>query len=538
MKYILLVALREFSENARTKGFWIGLLLFPAIVLVSIQVPGWLESKAVPTRHYVLVDHSGEFEAVILRQLDRYQARKKLEAFKEYVQKYAREGLQPGAEVDLEKMSPELLDLQEVLDKAFDANPAFLDDLMTSAGWSDYTTQAQVALKEDRPPFEEPKLRFRRVPLPGDLAAEAPFGDLRDGLRPFLKGDEKLDVDGEEEELFAAILIPADAAAKVVHPGAEDLARAAGLIKKQGIDFWAARLADSDLKDEVERAVNAEVRRREFERRGMDATTVREIQRTYLPVIGKDPTKEAGEEEYSLADRIREYAPVGFVYLLWIAIVTVAQMLLNNTVEEKSNRIIEVLLSSVTPWELMFGKLMGIAGVGVTMLSAWMASLVGILYWKAGPEAEFAQSLLEVVLGSGLIFAFVIYFILGYLFYSGIFLSIGSICSTIKEAQNFVGPVMMIMMVPLLTMMFIPKDPNGTLATVLSWVPLYTPFVMMNRAGADPPMFDLIGTLILMIVSIVVVLWVSGKVFRIGILRTGQPPKILELLRWLKPGRG
>jgi ABC-type Na+ efflux pump permease subunit len=88
--------------------------------------------------------------------------------------------------------------------------------------------------------------------------------------------------------------------------------------------------------------------------------------------------------------------------------------------------------------------------------------------------------------------------------------------------------------VPLITMVFIPKDPNGTLATVLSWIPLYTPFVMMNRAAADPPMFDQVGTMVLMVVSVVVVLWLSGKIFRRGILRTGQPPKLLELVRWIK----
>jgi ABC-type Na+ efflux pump permease subunit len=93
---------------------------------------------------------------------------------------------------------------------------------------------------------------------------------------------------------------------------------------------------------------------------------------------------------------------------------------------------------------------------------------------------------------------------------------------------------MIIMIVPLITMMFIPKDPNGTLATIMSWIPLYTPFVMMNRAAADPPLFDRVGTLILLLGTTVGVLWLTGKVFRVGILRTGQPPKLMELFRWLR----
>jgi ABC-type Na+ efflux pump permease subunit len=90
------------------------------------------------------------------------------------------------------------------------------------------------------------------------------------------------------------------------------------------------------------------------------------------------------------------------------------------------------------------------------------------------------------------------------------------------------------MMVPMLTMMFIPKDPNGTVATVLSWIPIYTPFIMMNRAAADPPLFDLIGTMVLLIVCMILALWMAGKIFRIGVLRTGQPPKLLEMLRWVR----
>jgi ABC-type Na+ efflux pump permease subunit len=113
-------------------------------------------------------------------------------------------------------------------------------------------------------------------------------------------------------------------------------------------------------------------------------------------------------------------------------------------------------------------------------------------------------------------------------------LALGSICNTLKEAQNYMGVITMIMLVPVLTMMFIPKDPNGTVATVLSWIPFYTPFIMMNRAAADPPWFDLIGTMLLLLASTALALWLAVKIFRIGVLRTGQPPRLLELVRWLR----
>jgi ABC-type Na+ efflux pump permease subunit len=96
---------------------------------------------------------------------------------------------------------------------------------------------------------------------------------------------------------------------------------------------------------------------------------------------------------------------------------------------------------------------------------------------------------------------------------------------------------MVFLMVPLFTMTFIPRDPNGVPATVLSWIPPYTPFVMMNRMTADPPLRDVVGTLVLLVAFTGLVLWGSGRVFRIGILRTGQPPKLVELFRWLRQSR-
>jgi ABC-2 type transport system permease protein len=135
---------------------------------------------------------------------------------------------------------------------------------------------------------------------------------------------------------------------------------------------------------------------------------------------------------------------------------------------------------------------------------------------------------------SALIPMFAVYFVFGYLIYAAAILALGSVCNTLKESQSYMAVITMVMMVPLMTMTFIPKDPNGLLARVLSWIPPYTPFIMMNRVMADPPWIDLIGTTILLVLTAAAALWLAGKVFRIGILRTGQPPKILEMLRWLR----
>ncbi len=182
----------------------------------------------------------------------------------------------------------------------------------------------------------------------------------------------------------------------------------------------------------------------------------------------------------------------------------------------------------------MMGKLFGIMAVGLTIVTAWMLALFGILSWKAGGASDVAGQVLVVLRTSNLVPMFSCYFLLGYLLYAGVILSLGSVCNTLKEAQSYMGVISMLMMVPLLTMAYIPRDPNGPVARLLSWIPLYTPFAMMNRAEADPPLLDKVGTMLLLITSTATVLWMAGKIFRIGILRTGQPPKILEMLRWVK----
>lgn len=528
MRNAWLVAFREYLENVKTKGFWIGIFIFPLLITVSLNAEKWLE-KAKPTRHFVVVDDSGKFDAAIETALDRLHQRKVLETFGKYVKKYAKTGSDAGEKVDLENVPA--IDTEKLFEKYASTNPEMVEAFVKEGGIEMALGQLKGRLKEDAPPFEQPKLEFKRVPVPSDVATDGEPSAVAEALKPYLRGDRKLQIDGEEVELFAALIVPHDIEQRIVRPGPTSVLAD---LAKQGVQYWAVNLADDDLKDEIERAVNEEQRRLEYVGRGMDATTVREVQRTYVPFASLDPKKEAGEETVSMADQIRQWAPVGFVYLLWISIFTIAQMLLNNTVEEKSNRLIEVLLSSVTPGELMLGKLAGIAAVGLTMIASWIGFLVTILVIKSGPEAEIATQLLTVLKTSGLLPAFAAYFVLGYLLYGGIFMAIGSVCNTLKEAQNMMGPVIVILIVPLITMGFIPKDPNGTLATVMSWIPVYTPFVMMNRAAASPPMVEIVGTTLLLAVSVVVAIWLSAKVFRTGILRTGQPPKLFELLRWVR----
>jgi ABC-2 type transport system permease protein len=126
----------------------------------------------------------------------------------------------------------------------------------------------------------------------------------------------------------------------------------------------------------------------------------------------------------------------------------------------------------------------------------------------------------------------VFYYFAGYELYFSVFLAIDSLCNTLKEAQAMI----MIQLAPLAMMVFVVRNPDSTIVRIMSWFPLFTPYLMMNRTAADPPLIDMVGTTIALILRIILVLWLSGKVFRMGMLRTGQPPRLIELLPMMRQG--
>ena len=533
MMQIYRVAMREYLENVKTKGFWIGILLFPGMVWMLIELPQFLEERGIPTRHVVIIDRSEDLGEIARQRITLLNRKKVLTALQTHISKATaelREQMMEDQEIDTGQLLDQLEQGLEQLSRSdVEINPfspnqlVKLGDLipeqmlLNDAQWAQFKKLALSQLPADAPPFTEPDLRFREVPLIDDISLQNSNEEIEKQLKPYLRGD-KLYKNGDEEiELFAMVIIPANA-----------------LDPDQDLRFWSSNLADTDLLETILAALSEEAREREYSRRGIASDVVAEVASLRVRSVNFDPNKGAGDEKVGIRDKIRQYAPIGFVYMLWVAIFSIAQMLLNNTIEEKSNRIIEVLLSSLSTNQLLMGKVLGVAAVGVTMQLAWIGSLIGILNLKAGPSATWVADLIAAVITPELLLGFVFYFLAGYFFYAFLFAGIGSICNTIKEAQNYMAPLMLLMMVPLATMTFIPSEPNGTIATTLSWIPFWTPFVMMNRMAASPPEFEIYGTALVLLVSVGLVFLVSARIFRIGVLRTGQPPKLLELLGWLK----
>ncbi|MCH8174373.1 MAG: ABC transporter permease [Proteobacteria bacterium] len=523
MNMIRLIAWREYMENVRTKGFWVTILIFPLIFIVMYFLMSAL-SRATPTRYYILIDQSGEYEQAVETAIAREHQRRILQSFVTYL-------LDNRKQSDLELTTANANTAADRLIDDVDADEvSALTEWLDSGGLEFALIMASPYLVADAPPFEPPSRQFIAASIPDEVDTSASTDDIIAALRPYLRGDRQISVGDETGTLFALILIPQNVDLDISRPGTTP----APPDTVAGIQYWARNLTDSRLPDAIERSINTEIRGREYDRLGVDGQVVRNVQRTRLPLSQLDPTAEPGEEAVSLADTFRQFAPIGFVYLIFVSLMQNVQYLLSNTIEEKSNRIIEVLLASVTAGELMMGKLLGIGMSGLTTIGAWLLSFYLFISLYNSSQTEFISQMLEVVFGSELIPWFIFYYFAGYALYSGVFLAIGSLCNTLKEAQAMMMPMILIQIVPIAMMAFVVLDPNNSIVRVMSWFPLFTPYLMMNRAAANPPLVDVIGTTIVLLVSIALVLWLSGKVFKLGVLRTGQPPKILELWRLLR----
>ncbi|MCA9449003.1 MAG: ABC transporter permease, partial [Candidatus Omnitrophica bacterium] len=301
----------------------------------------------------------------------------------------------------------------------------------------------------------------------------------------------------------------------------------------EGCRYVSNNLTDRDLLNWFNGYASSIVKERRIAAKGIDAQTARWLNQSLNFETNKVGASGEGEK-VRVEDTAGQWAPVAFVYILWVSIFSVAQILLSNTIEEKSNRIIEVLLSSLSPFQLMSGKILGNAATGLTVIASWIGCLlVGVTviprFFESAPSVQLDQVISEpLYLGS-----FLFYFLMGYFIYAAILVGIGSVCSNPKEAQNLMLPVMLMLIVPLMSMMPVAQDPNGTLARTLSYIPVFTPFVMMNRAAGPPPMVDYIGTTLLLLISLPIFFWGASRIFRIGILMTGQPPNLFQIFRWL-----
>lgn len=244
---------------------------------------------------------------------------------------------------------------------------------------------------------------------------------------------------------------------------------------------------------------------------------------------------------------------VAMGFIIFGSVLGYGGMLTRSVIEEKTNRIIEVITSSVKPIELLLGKMGGVGALALTQLSIWIAALFGIGA-MAGPAAGMlmgsdimaSASTAEAApidpsvfaipeIEASLIIYFVLFFVLGYLLYSSLFAAVGSAVDSETDTQQFMFPIMIPVMIAYFIMFQAMENPDGTLSIVGSLIPFCTPIVMITRiAITDVPFWQISLSILLMVVTFAGTMWISAKIYSVGILSYGQSASFKELMKWIK----
>lgn len=345
--------------------------------------------------------------------------------------------------------------------------------------------------------------------LDGEEAASAVRDDLRDAYSESMT-----------DEYLALIEVPATAIAPAANG---DDADGSGAMQFGEIEMYHRRKLDNRVIGTMRGAVVRSVRDLRFERADVDKALY-----DRLSDVETDTQEitETGEAQGSnvVAGIV---LPIVLMVLLMIAVMTGGQYLLTTTIEEKQSRVVEVLLSGVSPMQLMFGKILGQMAVGMTLMTIYTGLGAGVLIL-----ALKITGLITVQMIIGL----AVFYLLAYIMIAALMAAIGSAVNELREAQSLMTPVMLLVMVPYFLVLPISRAPNSTLSVVLSFIPPINPFVMVIRMGSTspPPLWQVIASAAVGAVGAYLCVWFAAKVFRVGLLMFGKPPNLSTLIKWVR----
>ena len=236
--------------------------------------------------------------------------------------------------------------------------------------------------------------------------------------------------------------------------------------------------------------------------------------------------RERRRKRLTLGRAAKLITPFVFVGILFMSILGSSQGMLTSVIDEKNTRIVEVLLSAVSPFELMAGKILGLAAVSITVMAVWIG---------AGYAAAVSQGYAEYINFGGIHY-FAIYYVLGFTLISATYAAIGASCNSIQESQSLMTPLMILIFSPFIAIQPILSDSTGFIATLFGFIPFTSPMVMPLRIAVNPEIsaLEIWTSIALLAISVPIVMWIAARIFRIGILMYGKPPSLRELARWVR----
>jgi ABC-2 type transport system permease protein len=301
--------------------------------------------------------------------------------------------------------------------------------------------------------------------------------------------------------------------------------------------YYGGNVGSLDAMSKLQRVVSSALTGVRLAKSGVDTALLKEAMKpadmdTTKVTDGKQ-TGQSGTESYLIAYFM------GFI--LYIAILIYGQQTMTSVIEEKTSRIMEVLTSSLTPFQMLLGKVLGVGSAGLTQMAIWGGTVLVLssqrmpLAGMFGMSADAAQAFPIPSMPPGLLVVFLLYFALGFMLFGALYAAIGAMCNTIQETQQYATFVTLFILVGFFAVFALIKDPTGSLGVTMSYIPFFAPFTMPVRWSLTsvPPM-ELVLSLTLMVLALLACVWLAARIYRTGILMYGKKPTWGELWRWIR----
>ena len=296
------------------------------------------------------------------------------------------------------------------------------------------------------------------------------------------------------------------------------------------LTYYSRSSSDFVAQREVERVVTQAVTRQKLLDRGIDPAFLEQVMRRIrvdaIQVSSSGEQRKGGEANFL----------VGFFFAIFLLLPSIMYgvEIMRGIAQEKSERIVEILVSSMSPLQLLGGKVLGLAAAGLSQILIWMVMAVGAIA-GLGALAASAGAQLSGLFRLSIVPYFLVFYLLCFFLYVAVYAVGGAVTNSEKEAQQAVTPVMLLLMVPWFLIAPIVLNPDGRIAVVLSFIPVFTPITMFVRVLlSEPPFWQVAISVLLSAATVWGMFWVAAKLFRVGILSYGKRPTIPELWRWLK----
>jgi ABC-2 type transport system permease protein len=296
------------------------------------------------------------------------------------------------------------------------------------------------------------------------------------------------------------------------------------------ITYYSRSATDIITQERLTSIANRNIQRLRLAGRGIDAKALDALTRE-VPVDGVQLSR-SGEQKKG--GEMNLLFAILFAALLLIPSFIYGLEIMRGIIQEKNDRVVEILVSSMSPRQLLTGKILGVALVGLTQVTAWMLMLAAVGTF-AGAVISMAGMNVTQFLRPMVFVYFFVFFVLAYLTYVCIYAIAGAVCNSEKEAQQLIAPISMLMMLPWFLMFAIITNPDSGLAIAFSLAPVFGPLTMFVRAlVSEPPITHLLFSVAVSLATIAAFFWATAKIFRVGILSYGKRPTMGELWRWLK----